>query len=239
MFSFFKKVYCINLTSREDRWERCKKEFDLVKVTNQVERFSAVNLRRFDFDEQYDVSIGPYSVVSAGGCLASHRAIIQEAKDNGLENVLVLEDDVGFIPEEVNNFLKAVDDLKSQDWALFYLGATVERQMNFVTDNIFKTTLPKATHAIANNHTVYEEILGTLPEGTNEMLKFVKDRAALDDYFVNDIQPRYNCYICNPMFVVQGRSFSDIVQRNIDYSQDQLRFFQENLPEKQLIENHK
>jgi GR25 family glycosyltransferase involved in LPS biosynthesis len=171
--------------------------------------------------------------------LASHRAIIQEAKDNGLENVLVLEDDVGFIPKETNNFLKAVDDLKSQDWALFYLGATVERQMIFVTDNLFKTTLAKATHAIAYNHTVYDEILGTLPEGTNEMLKFVKDRAALDDYFVNDIQPRYNCYICNPMFVVQGRSFSDIVQRNIDYSQDQLRFFQENLPEKQLIENHK
>jgi GR25 family glycosyltransferase involved in LPS biosynthesis len=239
MFNFFEKVHCINLTSREDRWERCKKEFSAARVADQVNRFPAVNLRRFDFDEQYDVSVGPYSVVSAGGCLASHRAIIQEAKDNGLKNVLVLEDDVSFILEATDEFLRAVEDLKNQDWALFYLGATVEQQMGFVTENLFKTTLAKATHAIAYNHTIYDEILGTIPEGVNEMLKFVKDRAALDDYYVKEIQPRYNCYICNPMFVVQGRSFSDIVQMNIDYSHDQLRFFQENLPEKCLIENHK
>jgi len=231
MFNYFNKAYCINLTSREDRWERVKKEFESHGFSEFIERFPAVNLRKFDFDEQYDVSIGPYHVVSAGGCLASHRAIIQEAKDSGLENVLVFEDDVVFIDGGLPAFQQAVEDLKAQDWALFYLGATVEKRMTTVTKNLFKTTLAKATHAIAYNHTIYDEILGTLPEGVNDMLRFVKDRAALDDYYVREIQPKHNCYICNPMFVVQGRSFSDIVQRNIDYSQDQMRLFNQNRPE--------
>lgn len=39
-FDYFDKIYCINLDSRTDRWERTQTEFEKVGIENRVTRTS-------------------------------------------------------------------------------------------------------------------------------------------------------------------------------------------------------
>lgn len=238
MLSYFKKTYCINLTSREDRLHRVSKEFEENGLSKFFQRFAAVNPKRHDYDPKYNKSIGPYHVVPNAGCLGSHRAIIKEAKEQGLENVLVFEDDVKFIGDK-EAVSESINDLKNTDWGLFYLGATIEEEMKEVTPRLFQTKCAKATHAVAYSKKVYDDILNIVPEDINELLEFTCEYTAVDNFLIKEIQSKYQTFICNPMFAVQGRSFSDIVQMNIDYSYDQIRLFNENKPEEHFVENHK
>ena len=238
MLEYFDKAYCINLTSREDRLQRVQNEFKEKGLSEFFERFPAVNLRKHDIASEYDKAIGPYHVVPNAGCLASHREIVKKANNEGLKNVLVFEDDVRFISER-EDFLLSIEDLKQQNWGLFYLGATIEEKMTAITRHLFRTSCAKATHAVAYNHTVYEDILRLVPEEPEELLKFISKYTAVDNFLIKEIQSKHNTFICNPMAAVQGRSFSDIVQMNIDYSHDQMRLFKENTPEAFFMENHK
>tara|TARA_R100000152_G_C6777589_1_gene207550 strand:- start:893 stop:1609 length:717 start_codon:yes stop_codon:yes gene_type:complete len=238
MLGFFEEIFCINLVSREDRWHRCQKSFDKIGIKPRVRHFEALNPRKYNFDEKYDKQIGPYHVVPNAGCLGSHRRIIKLAKENGLKNVLVFEDDVDFLHDDLDLVKRSTESLP-EDWGLFYLGATVEKQMCMVDEHLFQTNFAKATHAVAYNHTVYDEILNLVPEGVPELVEFTSSCVAVDNFLINSIQSKYPTFICNPLFAVQGRSFSDIVQMNIDYSHDQIRFFEQNKPEEFFIENHK
>lgn len=238
MFEHFDKAYCINLASREDRLQRVQKEFKEKGLSKFFERFPAVNFRKYDIASEYDGTIGPYHVVPNAGCLASHREIVKKANEEGLENVLVFEDDVQFTAE-LKGLTASVEDLKKQNWGLFYLGATIEEKMVAVTERLFQTSCAKATHAVAYNHTVYGDILRLVPEDPEELLKFISKHTAVDNFLIKEIQSKHNTFICNPMVAVQGRSFSDIVQMNIDYSHDQMRLFQENTPEAYFVENHR
>lgn len=238
MLDYFESVYCINLAAREDRLQRVQEEFGDKGLSKFFNRFKAINLRRYEVASKYDRAIGPYHVVPNAGCLASHRAIIKEANEKGLRSVLVFEDDVQFT-DDLSELTPSIEDLNKQNWGLFYLGATIEEKMTAVTERLFQTSAAKATHAIAYNHTVYGDMLRLIPEEPEELLQFTVEYTAVDNFLIKEIQSKHNTFICNPMVAVQGRSFSDIVQMNIDYSQDQMRLFQENTPEAYFVENHR
>ena len=73
MLSLFKDIYCINLTSREDRWHQVQKSFSQIGIKEKVQRFPAVNPRGYEFDPKFDTKVGPYHIVPNAGCLGSHR----------------------------------------------------------------------------------------------------------------------------------------------------------------------
>lgn len=238
MLNLFKDIYCINLISREDRWHKVQKSFSQIGIEGRVKRFPAVNPRKYDFDPKFDTKVGPYYVVPNAGCFGSHRAIIKKAKEDGLEQVLVFEDDVSFLHEEIALVSHAIEDLPNT-WGLFYLGATVEKKMGMVSNFLFRTDCAKATHAVAYHHTVYDDILSKVPEDIPELVEFTAGCVAVDNFLIQEIQSKHTTYICNPLFAVQGKSFSDIVQRNIDYSHDQIRLFDQNKPDEWFTENHR
>jgi GR25 family glycosyltransferase involved in LPS biosynthesis len=233
MLNLFKDIYCINLISREDRWHQVQKSFSRIGIKDLVNRFPAVNPRKYDFDPKFDTKVGPYHVVPNAGCLGSHRAIIKKAKEDGLKQVLVFEDDVSFLHDDT-----ALVNLP-ESWGLFYLGATIEEKMWMVSNFLFKTDCAKATHAVAYHHTVYDDILSKVPEDISDLVEFTAGCVAVDNFLIQEIQSKHTTYICNPLFAVQGRSFSDIVQRNIDYSHDQIRLFDQNKPDEWFMENHR
>jgi GR25 family glycosyltransferase involved in LPS biosynthesis len=238
MLNLFKDIYCINLISREDRWHQVQKSFSRIGIKDLVNRFPAVNPRKYDFDPKFDTKVGPYHVVPNAGCLGSHRAIIKKAKEDGLKQVLVFEDDVSFLHDDTALVNHAIEDLP-ESWGLFYLGATIEEKMWMVSNFLFKTDCAKATHAVAYHHTVYDDILSKVPEDISDLVEFTAGCVAVDNFLIQEIQSKHTTYICNPLFAVQGRSFSDIVQRNIDYSHDQIRLFDQNKPDEWFMENHR
>ena len=74
------RTVCINLLERDDRLEQAKAQFTAVGLGDVVE-FHRVN--RHPRGGKY-------------GCYDSHRSVIQKAYDDGLERVLIFEDDVKF-----------------------------------------------------------------------------------------------------------------------------------------------
>jgi len=189
---FFDKIYCINLDERTDRWEKALNEFKKVGIEN-VERFSAIK------DEN-----------GATGCIKSHLTIIQKAKKENLNNVLIFEDDVLFLEKNISSIPKALEDLKNIEWDLFYFGATIDQNIGFmskITDNLFKTNFAYTTHAYAINSGVFDKILN---EGIYHRI--------IDVFYCYNIVPMGKSFIMNPMVAIQQEGYSNIEKVQADYN---------------------
>ncbi len=97
-FQYFDKVFLINLDKRADRLERCKKIFEENNIADLVERFSGIVPNQEEYipftKETEKIKVPLY------GCLLSHANIIKKAKEENLDSILVLEDDVEFVNKE-------------------------------------------------------------------------------------------------------------------------------------------
>jgi glycosyl transferase family 25 len=87
------KIFYINLderTDRKDSFEKHMKKYDL-----EFERFSAIK-----------------DNFGAFGCAKSHLSVLKNAKNNNLENVIIMEDDIAFdiSPEMLDEKLKLIFD---------------------------------------------------------------------------------------------------------------------------------
>ena len=97
------KIFYINLDERKERkysFEKHMKKYDL-----EFERFSAIKDK-----------------CGAFGCAKSHLSVLKNAKNNNLENVIIMEDDVAFniSPEMLDEKLKLIFD-NELDFDVFHL----------------------------------------------------------------------------------------------------------------------
>lgn len=188
---YFDAIYCINLDERSDRWEKAQEEFKKLNITD-VKRFSAIKHEK-----------------GAIGCRESHLKIIQEAKNLGLKNILIFEDDVLVIEKNINEIESSLNDLSNIDWELFYFGATVDPnvgRLTKTTKNIVLTNFAYTTHAYAINSSIFDFILDKAPF-----------HPIIDVFYCRYIVPRNKSFIINPMLCIQQESYSDIEKHNADY----------------------
>jgi len=97
------KIFYINMDERTDRkytFEKHMKKYDL-----EFERFSAIK-----------------DNFGAFGCAKSHLSVLKNAKNNNLENVIIMEDDIAFDipPEMLDEKLKLIFD-NELDFDVFHL----------------------------------------------------------------------------------------------------------------------
>ena len=211
---FFKKIYCINLKSRTDRYDESVIEFKKHKI--EVEFIEAVNGKDF-FKPGINRNAGAY------GLILTWIKILEQSKD--LENILILEDDVMFIDTLKDHLFKLKDLPK--DWSMLFLGGnhlfnkgtfipvTVKfdklskdnyKQLNH---ELCKTTWTQTTHAVAlNNKTI------------NELLNVLKSTNLPIDILLCNMQQDHPTYTFIPSLALQRPSFSDIEKVHVDYNTD-------------------
>lgn len=173
-FSYFEKAYYINLDHRTDRREEILSE--LYKYQIYPDRFSAVSLTKeqSEFMTKDGSAVWDHNVIkhltkeeldnktrAQRSCTMSHIQIIKQAKNIGLKNVLIFEDDAIFyddidIKELLYNALRELDGL---EWDIFSLGCNPVGKMTKVGDHLAKLTQYYVSHAIAVNHTAYDKII--------------------------------------------------------------------------------
>lgn len=116
MKKYFEAIYIINLPSRGDR--RVEMQEQLAKVGLSLD---GAYVRVFPAVRPTDASGFPN--IGTKGCFLSHLAVLTDARDRGLRNVLVLEDDCNF----VKNIASRLEDVLGMEphpqWSLFYGGA--------------------------------------------------------------------------------------------------------------------
>lgn len=113
---FFERVYCINLRRRPDRKKRVQSEL-------RKHGWPFQDIEWIDAVDGKNVPVAPWWKAGGGawGCYRSHLRLIEECLNDGVESVLLLEDDMTIdkdFVKQVTEFCKQVPE----DWGMLYLG---------------------------------------------------------------------------------------------------------------------
>lgn len=119
LLGYFDKTFVINLPERVDRRREISDE--LVRIGSSKDSEKVVI-----FPAIKPIDLQGFPSLGARGCFLSHLAILREAKDQGYERVLILEDDLVFSKILLQQQDSIVAKLNSSKWDLVYLGHLIE-----------------------------------------------------------------------------------------------------------------
>jgi GR25 family glycosyltransferase involved in LPS biosynthesis len=153
--NFVDKIYCINLDESKERWKKMNKQFEKLEI--DVERLSA---SKYDINDYNPVKKLPGQI----GCLKSHERIIQNAKINNYENILILEDDV-ILHEKIVNILNDlyINNKMPDEWSeIFLTGGLINNNSKLIDckyTNFKKMKNVVGTWAFILNKSIYDKLL--------------------------------------------------------------------------------
>ena len=180
-------VNCINLYNREDR---------LLSISKQAKNQGFA----IKFWE------GIKENVILRGVNKAHRQIVQDAKDKGLEYVIIMEDDCVFSsPNAFNYYLSKMPETFDIYLGMVYAGEIKEGR---IVNGFSGLTL----YTVHKNF--YDEFLAANP---NDHL----------DRFLGNTAYKNKYYICEPFVCYQSGGFSDNRRENMNYKvyHDQMKFY--------------
>jgi GR25 family glycosyltransferase involved in LPS biosynthesis len=196
---YFDRIYVINLDRRPDRFKSFQKEIDKYGIKN-VERFSAI--------DGLTISSNNNTLLSGEiGVLMTHLEIIKKCHSEGAKNVLILEDDV-FFTNEINKLDEYMSEVP-KDWDFIYFGGNhvYGPTPTKISDKVLKLNFTVALQCVAINNTLFETIMAILPKMGKQV----------DGYYAQ-LHNVYNAYGFYPNMAKQVAGFSDIQNKNVDYS---------------------
>jgi GR25 family glycosyltransferase involved in LPS biosynthesis len=209
MFKAIDKIYCINLDSRVDRWETCKKELKDVGIM-QYERFSAIE-----------------DPNGAHGHVKSFCNLIDICLEQEFSNYLILEDDVSFIGEK-SEFIPCVDAAISElpnNWDVLYFGGTlcdnyVSSPISLYSEQLYKLHSAFATQAVLFSYKGFKtlrDMFSCSKEWWQEVLSETEGYA-FDVFLAKSFLPASNSYITKSILCGQRPGWSDLLNTYTDYN---------------------
>ena len=194
--------FYINLNSRLDRKLHVEHQLDLVGIRNNVRRFNAI-----------------HNINGRIGCSLSHLKCIQMAKEQNMEFVLILEDDVSFLlPDDfVENVNKFLSNLKNKWDVLLLAGNNLPPFTTNDEVSIRVSHCQTTTGYIVRQH-YYDTLIANIKEGVAKLMKTPEHHYyfAIDKYWIH-LQKQHRWMLLVPLIVVQRPDYSDIEKRHTDY----------------------
>ena len=164
-----------------------KVDAQLQELGITYERFSAVDAKALDIDP-------------IQACRQSHLQVLEESEGK----TLILEDDAYFMEDFNERFAQFVE-LLPEDWHIFYLGAVLlnsERCINVMVRAMDTSSL----HAYCVNPKFKEIALAQGREYPEHI-----------DVAYRLLHRQYRSYAAKPPLVKQYPSYSDIMEKDVDY----------------------
>lgn len=193
-------VHYINLRSRPDRKQHV--ETQLASVGLPFERFNAIQMSN-----------------GAIGCSMSHLKLLETAKANAWDHILIVEDDILFtnptlFVEQFNAFLS---NHKTFDVVLL-------AGNNLPPYQVIDSTCVQVTHCqtttgyLVKQH-YYDTLIRNYKEGILSLMKEPSKHVlfAIDKYWFQ-LQAVDTWYLITPLSVIQRPDYSDIEKRATDYT---------------------
>lgn len=187
---YFDRVAVINLDRRTDR---------LVSFQSQAKDLG-IDFARYSAVDAQALGISPMTA-----CLRSHHKVLADAAADGVQRLLVLEDDAEFRENFNQDFARLVSVLPD-DWQMFYLGANTHSFVDIGIEGLRKSNGALTSHAYG----VKAEMFDTLMQASGD------ERYPIDLIY-SDLHPRFQVYVAWPGLVGQRCSFSDIENRLVNY----------------------
>ena len=192
---FFPHQVCINLDTRPDRWERINARFAEHGLRNVV-RFPAVDGN--EVPPSWKHSPGAY------GCLRSHLAVVEQARDQSKDSVLIFEDDAVFDPQLNTRFAAFAKQLPG-DWDMVLFGGLHGKPPQQVSTNVVRVTYTLSTYAYAMRHTIYDAFID-----------LNRRAATVLDENTRSLQDQFNCYCFMPHLAWVEDDYSDVRHEKVN-----------------------
>lgn len=195
-----KHAFYINLQSRPDRKQHVEKQLKSIGIN--AERFNAIKMTN-----------------GAIGCSMSHLKIIETAKSNNWEHVLIVEDDILFTNPNlfIQQFNKFLFNHKDFDVALI-AGNNLPPYKKMDDTCVQVTHCQTTTGYIVQKH-YYDTLIKNYKDGILLLMKNSSNHFlyAIDKYWFN-LQAIHKWYLITPLTVTQREDYSDIEKRSTNYT---------------------
>ena len=196
----FNNILYINLLHRTDR--KIHVEQQLEQVGWKGQRFNAIKMDN-----------------GAIGCSISHLKCLQMAKDKNWDNVVIVEDDITFldpplIKSKIENFLKI-----TKKWDVLLLAGNNVSPYQEIDHTCIKVSHCQTTTGYIVQKHYYDELINNIKTGLNYLLR-EPDKGfyyAIDKFWLK-LQRKDNWFLIIPLSVIQKPGYSDIENRDTDYS---------------------
>jgi glycosyl transferase family 25 len=193
-------AFYINLEHRTDRKEYVEEELKKIGIT--ANRFNAIKMEN-----------------GAIGCSMSHLKILQNAQQNNLDHVLIVEDDITFLnPElfksQINKFFK----IHNNNWDVILLGGNNMPPYENIDDTCIKVSRCQTTTGYLVNKHYIKALLQNIKMGLTHLLNKPneKNKFAIDKFWFV-LQSSSKWYLITPLTVVQREDYSDIEKKLTNY----------------------
>jgi GR25 family glycosyltransferase involved in LPS biosynthesis len=216
------KTFIINLKHRTDRVEHVKNELSKINHNN-YEFFEAYGINS-EIPQRYIDRIGVKDFKMSGwyGNKISHYAVIELAKQQKLKSVLILEDDVYFLPEFNSICNIAYEQLNDINWDIIHFGGnhrffgSCETEYPRVSDGLvpFRPNLSRimrmfCLHAYLVKDTIYDFVLNNT----------LQSHRSIDNYYAYEVYRRFNSFCIRPAIAKQIKGMNNIGEVFCDYDQ--------------------
>lgn len=195
-----KNAYYINLEKRTDRKQYVENELN--KMGIKAERFNAIKLSH-----------------GALGCSMSHLKCIENAKENGWDHVLVVEDDIKFLDKDLftkqlNKFLKF-----NKNWDVILFAGNNHKPYIQYGDFCVKVFRCQTTTGYLVKSNYYDKLIENFKQGINNLIKepTKENQHAIDKNWFR-LQEKDSWFLITPLTVTQRDDYSDIEKKQIDYT---------------------
>jgi len=193
----FGGVYVINLDRRTDR---------LAEFTAEMEKIG-LPFKRFAAIERNPGTLG---------CGLSHLTILKEARDLGLKNVLIFEDDFSFLVEK-DVFWERMADLSGTDFDVCMLSYALQ-QSHPHTRILLKVLEAQTASAYIVNQCFYDQLIAVYEEAMLLLEKTGHHWLYANDQAWKRLQPAANWFAFKERIGKQRASWSDLANAFMDYS---------------------
>ena len=197
--SDIKHSFYINLNSRPDRKQYIEKEIQ--KIGLKIERFKAIELPN-----------------GALGCSMSHLKLLETAKKNEWDHILIIEDDIQFLNptlfvNNVNTFLS-----RNKTFDVLLLAGNNIPPYTTIDETCIKVSSCQTTTGYLVQKHYFDTLIQNYRDGIAKLLKYPEKHRyyAIDKYWLN-LQKVDNWYLIVPLTVIQREDYSNIEKRATNY----------------------
>ena len=189
------QIYVINLDHRTDRLEEITKELEGLKF----KRFPAIK-----------------TTPGIIGCGLSHLAVLKEARELGLKEVLIFEDDFTFSESKEYCWKTVEEFLKNETYDVVMLGYNMQKSAPY-KPGLLKVLEAQTASAYIVNHRFYDKLINLFEEAMPLLQSTGKHWVYANDQVWKKLQPGADWFAFEPRMGYQRASFSDNSQKYEDY----------------------
>lgn len=198
--SDIKHAFYINLLSRPDRKDHVEEQLKTIGI--KPERFNAIRMDN-----------------GAIGCSMSHLRLLEIAKLNNWEHILIVEDDILFLdPEKFKNQFNKFIELHGNKWEVILFAGNNMPPYEKIDESCIKVSKCQTTTGYLVNKHFIKALEQNVKMGLSNLLNKPNEREkfAIDKFWFV-LQSASRWYLITPPTVIQRLDYSDIEKRVTNY----------------------